>query len=94
MGHSDFRLQIYRKLQLEPCEPRLVLAHPTGELPAIQTNSNNGISISVAHQVSGVSYAHTQGLTGHGQTVAIIDSGIAYDHHALGGGFGTGRDPQ
>ncbi len=89
MGHSDFRLQIYRKLQLEPCEPRLVLAHPTGELPAIQTNSNNGISISVAHQVSGVSYAHTQGLTGHGQTVAIIDSGIAYDHHALGGGFGT-----
>ena len=28
------------------------------------------------------------GLTGTGQTVAIIDSGIAYDHAALGGGLG------
>jgi hypothetical protein len=28
------------------------------------------------------------GLDGTGQTVAIIDSGIAYDHPALGGGFG------
>ena len=29
------------------------------------------------------------GLVGRGQTVAIIDSGIAYDHFALGGGFGA-----
>lgn len=29
------------------------------------------------------------GLQGAGQTVAIIDSGIAYDHHALGRGFGA-----
>ncbi|MGH6961031.1 MAG: S8 family peptidase, partial [Dongiaceae bacterium] len=29
-------------------------------------------------------------FTGRGQTVAIIDSGIAYDHVALGGGFGSG----
>ncbi len=28
------------------------------------------------------------GLYGFGQTVAIVDSGIAYDHPALGGGFG------
>ena len=27
------------------------------------------------------------GLLGRGQTVAIIDSGIAYDHFALGGGL-------
>jgi subtilisin family serine protease len=27
-------------------------------------------------------------LTGAGQTVVVIDSGIAYDHAALGGGFG------
>lgn len=32
----------------------------------------------------------TYGLSGRGQTVAIIDSGIAYDHRALGGGFGQG----
>jgi subtilisin family serine protease len=31
----------------------------------------------------------TYGLTGRGQTIAVIDSGIAYDHVALGGGFGT-----
>ncbi|MBC8868463.1 MAG: S8 family serine peptidase [Planctomycetes bacterium] len=29
------------------------------------------------------------GLQGEGQTVAIIDSGIAYEHVALGGGFGS-----
>ena len=27
--------------------------------------------------------------TGRGVSVAIIDSGIAYDHAALGGGFGA-----
>ena len=30
------------------------------------------------------------GLDGSGQTVAVIDSGIAYDHQSLGGGFGDG----
>ncbi|NNE00766.1 MAG: S8 family serine peptidase, partial [Pirellulaceae bacterium] len=30
------------------------------------------------------------GLDGSGQTVAIIDSGIAWDHIALGGGYGPG----
>lgn len=30
------------------------------------------------------------GFDGSGQTVVIIDSGIAYDHAALGGGFGAG----
>jgi subtilisin family serine protease len=30
------------------------------------------------------------GLDGRGQTVVIIDSGIAYDHVALGGGLGSG----
>ncbi len=28
---------------------------------------------------------------GRGQTVAVIDSGIAWDHYALGGGFGAGH---
>lgn len=30
----------------------------------------------------------TYSLTGAGQTVAVIDSGIAWDHYALGGGLG------
>lgn len=37
------------------------------------------------------STAASFGLTGAGQTVAIIDSGIAYDHVALGNGFGAGH---
>ncbi len=40
---------------------------------------------------SDVAYVHsTYGLRGAGQTVAVIDSGIAYDHVALGGGLGAG----
>ncbi len=36
-----------------------------------------------------VDFAHNElGLSGVGQTVVIIDSGIAYDHVALGGGYG------
>lgn len=31
------------------------------------------------------------GLDGSGQTIAVIDSGIAFDHVALGGGFGAGH---
>ena len=31
------------------------------------------------------------GFTGSGQTVAVIDTGIAWDHVALGGGFGAGH---
>jgi len=30
------------------------------------------------------------GLNGKGQTIAVIDTGIAYDHPALGGGYGAG----
>ncbi len=42
-----------------------------------------------AHDQTGLSTVRTDfGFTGIGQTVAVIDSGIAYDHIALGGGFG------
>ena len=40
---------------------------------------------------SGWNQVHSQyGLTGKGQTVAVIDSGIAFDHVALGRGYGPG----
>jgi subtilisin family serine protease len=46
----------------------------------------------VGSQWSDVNYVRSNyGLTGAGQTVAIIDSGIAYDHVALGGGYGAGH---
>jgi subtilisin family serine protease len=44
-----------------------------------------------AHNLTGwYNVRSNYGFTGAGQTVAVIDSGIAYDHLALGGGFGAG----
>ena len=44
-----------------------------------------------AHAATGWDAVQQQfGLTGKGQTVAVIDSGIAWDHVALGQGFGPG----
>jgi len=42
------------------------------------------------HDLTGVNYVFSNyGFSGQGQTVAIIDSGIAWDHVALGGGLGS-----
>ncbi|MEQ1827205.1 MAG: S8 family serine peptidase [Pirellula sp.] len=44
-----------------------------------------------AHSQTGWNQVHSQfGITGKGQTVAVIDSGIAFDHVALGRGYGPG----
>ena len=46
-------------------------------------------SLAAAHEQTGMDVVRERyGLSGAGQTVAIIDSGVAYDHPALGGGFG------
>lgn len=48
-------------------------------------------TIAPVHQQTGWNQVQSQfGLNGHGQTVAIIDSGIAFDHMALGRGYGVG----
>ena len=47
-----------------------------------------GESHSLVEQAVAIQDEH--GLGGAGQTVAVIDSGIAYDHVALGGGYGPG----
>jgi len=47
--------------------------------------------LSEAHSQTGWNQVQTQwGLSGKGQTVAVIDSGIAFDHVALGKGYGPG----
>lgn len=47
-------------------------------------------TLASAHGVTGLTQVRQDyGFTGVGQTVAVIDSGIAYDHWALGGGFGS-----
>lgn len=45
----------------------------------------------VADNLTGVTGVRANyGFSGRGQTVAIIDSGIAYDHQSLGAGYGAG----
>src|SRR3990172_1067365 len=43
------------------------------------------------HELTGLAVARAKyGFRGNGQTGAVIDTGIAYDHVALGGGLGPG----
>jgi hypothetical protein len=54
----------------------------------IQTTA---VSLNQVHQQTGVNHIHqSYGFQGDGQTVVVIDSGIAWDHYALGGGYGQG----
>ncbi|KAL8387072.1 hypothetical protein RB595_010176 [Gaeumannomyces hyphopodioides] len=43
-----------------------------------------------SHNVTGVSKLHAQGIFGKGVKVGVVDTGIWYNHPALGGGFGPG----
>uniref|UniRef100_A0A0B7KAZ1 Peptidase S8/S53 domain-containing protein n=2 Tax=Bionectria ochroleuca TaxID=29856 RepID=A0A0B7KAZ1_BIOOC len=42
------------------------------------------------HNVTGVNKLHAQGLYGKGVKIGVVDTGIWYNHKALGGGFGAG----
>lgn len=47
-------------------------------------------ALAEAHSQTGwFNVKNNYGFTGRGQTVAVIDSGIAWDHFALGGGLGA-----
>jgi len=47
-------------------------------------------TLASAHEWTGLNDVRgNYGFKGTGQTVAVIDSGIAYDHYALGSGFGS-----
>lgn len=83
-------------LGLETLESRDYMA--ANVLPDPLPNQNDAVPHGVATPGSSaglnrdVQMAHEfWGLFGDGQTVVVIDSGIAYDHPALGGGFGAGR---
>ncbi|KAI9593833.1 hypothetical protein BDF19DRAFT_386992, partial [Syncephalis fuscata] len=39
------------------------------------------------HSATGVSKMHSQQITGEGIRIGIIDSGVDYEHPALGGRF-------
>ena len=82
-----------RKLQFEQFEQRLVMsAQAVGSLlPELDVASPAITQQSVTLEDAGTRAANLAaqyGFDGAGQTVAVIDSGIAFDHLALGGGFG------
>ncbi|HHK40943.1 MAG TPA: peptidase S8, partial [Planctomycetaceae bacterium] len=94
------RLRLRRRAQrrpatFEPLETRCVLSSlswevgPVRPLPteeSVQTALESFGRFGDGVQLDNVRSLY--GLTGQGQTVAVIDTGIAYDQRALGGGFG------
>lgn len=42
------------------------------------------------HHMTGVDQLHSRGLSGKGVKVAVVDTGVFYEHPALGGGIGPG----
>ncbi|MFE4798763.1 S8 family serine peptidase [Streptomyces sp. NPDC056708] len=65
---------------------RAVADAAPGDGPGARESSPSGREIVTVTGLTGVAEAHRAGHTGKGVTVGIIDSGIAYDHPALGGG--------
>ena len=80
------------QLAIEPCEQRLALsASLAGDLlmELLNVEADHGDDgPNLIEQAEDLRFSH--GLDGSGQTVAVIDSGVAWDHVALGGGFGPG----
>ncbi len=99
MRSHERNLSLLRRTRFETVEERLMLsADSWGDfyvndlISRVEQQFDQIESmLTDVHDSYGVSHARdVYGFEGHGQTVAVIDSGIAYDHEALGGGLGTG----
>ncbi len=97
MRPSDRRRSRARIARLEALEPReLLSAMPAYDfwlddhhLPATGLYADPNPAMADAHAATGLDQARAAyGFAGAGQTVAVIDTGIAYTHYALGGGYG------
>jgi subtilisin family serine protease len=83
-----------RLARLEVFEPRIVMSAAASAELTLDYSVDSAIDVEL---LAGTSTAASSlaairsryGLIGAGQTVAVIDSGIAYDHTALGGGYGS-----
>ncbi len=87
-----------RRRRFEQFEQRLVmsanaLTHVAPDIQPMTLDIEQQVQIATvledAHSQTGVDTVHAEyGFDGSGQTVAIIDSGIAWNHYALGSGYG------
>ena len=90
------RRRTFRTTRFESVEQRLVMSgNPVSQVVADhvaqqQVGDDVYPALVDVPQLSQLSEVHDEyGFTGEGQTVVVIDSGIAYSHTALGGGFGS-----
>ena len=100
MGNFGEPSKIRRNTTFERVEERfLMTARPVGDffldprmIEASEAHTESvHASLADVHNISGVNHSREMyGFDGRGQTVVVIDSGIAYDHYALGGGIGDG----
>ncbi|KAK6213860.1 subtilase [Colletotrichum tabaci] len=58
--------------------------------PSAPVDASLQAASSIVHSVTGVGKLHEKGIFGKGVKVGVVDTGIWYDHDALGGGFGEG----
>lgn len=63
------------------------LIAPVKRQVAVQPSTADAHTV---HWATGVEKLHKQGILGEGVKVGVVDSGIFYNHSALGGGFGPG----
>lgn len=97
MRPAGRRYRPTRPVGFEPVEPRIYLSGNSAADFQLESLGGDLLAEGFPAAVAGareLTAAHTAaaeyGLTGAGQTVVVIDSGIAYEHYALGGGFGLG----
>ncbi len=104
MSSSKLQKKLQRHAHFEPCEPRMLMTAQPAATPdfyidyvpadggdvATQAGATT-MSVAEAYYQTAIDQVRSQyGFTGAGQTVVTIDTGIAYDDAALGGGFGSG----
>jgi subtilisin family serine protease len=63
----------------------------TRPLPAEASISGNDGAIASGDVIGAAAVRKAYGVSGKGMTVALIDTGINYNHEALGNGFGAGH---
>ncbi len=94
MSRSNGRRSSSRTPGIEQLETRQVMsAVPLATLQVAPVEQSAVVSTMAtnAHALTGLTNAQAEfGFNGKGQTVAVIDTGIAYTHPALGGGYGAG----
>ncbi len=90
------RRALRRPVTFEPLENRCVLSSVSASVGSVEPFPQEG-SVRAAVESTerfgkGVQLDKVRslyGLTGRGQTIAVIDTGIAYDQRALGSGYGS-----